>query len=143
MEAIIFDGGEGKRLRPLTNNIPKALIKVGGRPILYWQLRWLYRYRITDVLILGGYKGKKISNYIKETAGFYNQMNIRVIIENKPLGTGGALKQARKFIESNTFYTIVGDVVTNINIRKLRIPKDNMVNIAITPLYSDKGVKNQ
>ena len=54
--ALIMAGGSGKRLRPLTDKMPKPLVRVGGKPIIYWQIKWLESFGIDRFLLLGGYK---------------------------------------------------------------------------------------
>ena len=55
MHAIILAGGKGERLRPLTNDRPKGMVEVGGRPLLSYQMAWLQRHAVTDVTISCGY----------------------------------------------------------------------------------------
>ena len=63
--AIILCGGRGERLKPLTNKIPKPLIKVGGKEILSYIINHLFRYNINDCLILSGYKKNLIKKFLE------------------------------------------------------------------------------
>jgi len=137
MEAVIFAGGLGKRLRPLTIETPKALIKIAGKPVLYWQLKWLELYDVNSIVILAGYLSHKIEKYVDDN---FSDFDIRVVKEKKPLGTGGALKNAENFIQGERFYALNGDNITNINLLKLKIKDGEVGAIALTPLYSEKGV---
>ena len=84
MKAMILSGGRGKRLRPVTDTIPKPLIKINGKPLIEWKINYLKKFGIKDIIICSGYKGKKIENYLKKkknfvfpyptTATFFNQI---------------------------------------------------------------------
>ena len=70
MQAVILAGGLGKRLRPLTEKIPKPMVAVLGRPYLEYQIKWLKLKKISKVLILTGYLGEKIESYFKDGSAF-------------------------------------------------------------------------
>ena len=63
MQAVILAGGLGTRLRPLTYKIPKSMIPILGKPYLYYQLEFLSKQGITDILMLTGYLGNQIEEY--------------------------------------------------------------------------------
>ena len=65
MHAIILAGGKGTRLRPITDCIPKALVSVGGKPILEWQVIMLAKSGIKDIIIATGYKSDLIEDYVR------------------------------------------------------------------------------
>ena len=89
MKAMILSGGRGKRLRPVTDTIPKPLIKINGKPLIEWKINYLKKFGIKDIVICSGYKGKKIKNYIEKKKNF--GCNIEYSVETSPLGTGGCL----------------------------------------------------
>ena len=64
--AIILCGGKGQRLRPITNNIPKPLVKIKGKEILKYIIRHILFYKIKDCIILGGYKKNSIQFFLKK-----------------------------------------------------------------------------
>ena len=101
MKAMILSGGRGKRLRPVTDTIPKPLIKINGKPLIEWKINYLKKFGIKDIIICSGYKGKKIENYIKKKKNF--GCNIEYSVETSPLGTGGAIKKAIKNIVDESF----------------------------------------
>ncbi|MEM1806698.1 MAG: sugar phosphate nucleotidyltransferase, partial [Pyrobaculum sp.] len=86
MQAVILAGGFGKRLAPLTTEIPKPLIPVGGKPILVRQIEWLRGYGITDIVLAVGYLRQKIF----EALGDGRKYGVRLFysVEEEPLGTG-------------------------------------------------------
>ena len=64
MKAIILAGGRGKRLRPITDYVPKSLIPLKNTPIIEWQIKYLKEYGVNEVIICTGYKTKMIENYL-------------------------------------------------------------------------------
>ena len=123
MKAIILAGGRGKRLRPITDYVPKPLIPIKNIPIIEWQIKYLKKFNISEVIICSGYKTKMIENYINN-----KKLGIKITfsIEDKPLGTGGAIKKAGKKIKDKSFLVINGDTITNIDLKKL-IKKENSI----------------
>ena len=113
---MILSGGRGKRLRPVTDTIPKPLIKIHGKPLIEWKINYLKKFGIKDIIICSGYKGKKIENYLKKKNNF--DCNIEYSVETSPLGTGGAIKKAIKNIVGDSFIVLNGDIITNINLKK-------------------------
>jgi len=106
IQAVILAGGRGERLRPLTDNIPKPMVPIRGRPYLAYQLDELKRQDIVDVVLLTGYLGEKIEKYFGD--GTAAGMRVRYSREPSPLGTGGALKLAEPLLAEN-FLLIYGD----------------------------------
>ncbi|ABW01830.1 Nucleotidyl transferase [Caldivirga maquilingensis IC-167] len=140
MFAVILAGGFGKRLRPLTDDRPKPLVEVAGRPILAWQIDWLREQGVTDIILAVGYLGGKIFDYI----GDGSQFGVRVYysVEREPLGTGGAVRNALKYINDDGFIVVNGDVITNLRIGKLMdsLQRGVIGAIALTPLKSPYGI---
>ena len=106
MQAVILAGGLGTRLLPLTEVIPKPMVQVAGAPYLEHQLRLLAEQEISDVVLLTGYLGEQIEAFFGDGA----DMGLRIVYsrEPSPLGTGGALRNAREFLD-DSFLLIYGD----------------------------------
>ena len=123
MKAIILAGGRGKRLRPITDYVPKPLIPIKNIPIIEWQIKYLKKFGISEIIICSGYKTKMIENYLNN-----KKLGIKITfsVEDKPLGTGGAIKKAGKKIKDKSFLVINGDIITNIDLKKL-IKKNNAI----------------
>ena len=123
MKAIILAGGRGKRLRPITDYVPKPLIPIKNIPIIEWQIKYLKKFGVSEIIICSGYKTEMIENYLNN-----KKLGIKITfsIEKKPLGTGGAIKKAGKKIKEKSFIVINGDVITNIDIKKL-LKKENSI----------------
>jgi NDP-sugar pyrophosphorylase family protein len=106
MQAVILAGGLGTRLWPLTREIPKSMVPVAGVPYLEHQLLELARQAITDIVLLTGYLGDQIEAYFGD--GRRAGLQIRYSREMQPLGTGGALREARGLL-ADTFLVLNGD----------------------------------
>ncbi len=144
MKAAILAGGYGKRLRPLTIDRPKPLIEVAGKPILQWQVEWLRRHGVSTVVFLVGYLKEKIIEYFGSGSKF--GIKISYVVEDEPLGTAGALKNAEHILGegSEIFLVLNGDILTNIDptplIERLKQQEDKLVAIATVPLRSPYGI---
>ena len=129
----------GKRLRPLTNDRPKPMIEICNLPIIEWQIKWLQKFGISEIIILVGHLKEKIMSHLGDGLKF--GLKIQYIDEVKPLGTGGALKNAKNIILENghsTFFVINGDILTDINPLKLMQVGEHV--IALVPLRSTFGI---
>jgi NDP-sugar pyrophosphorylase family protein len=143
MLAAILAGGYGKRLRPLTDKIPKNLIEINGKPILVHQIEWLRRQGIRRVLLLVGYLSDKIVEYIGDGSKY--DVRVEYSVESKPLGTGGSIKNAYKILSRERHFLLVnGDIITNINIyslvETLNDDKDIIGVLSAVPLQSPYGL---
>ena len=143
LKAAILAGGYGKRLRPLTDDKPKPLVEVGGKPIIVWQIEWLKRHGIKDLVILVGYKG----NMIIDELGSGSRFGVRIsyVVEENPLGTGGALKNAEHILgREDLFLLINGDIITTLNplelVEILKKHSKAVASIAVVPLRSPYGI---
>lgn len=113
MQAVILAGGLATRLRPLTKTVPKSMVPVNSRPFLAHMLELLRNNGITDVVLCVGYLGDQIKEYVRGGEKF--EMKIRYSEEKGGLlGTGGALKHARDFLNER-FFVINGDTYLPIN----------------------------
>ncbi len=128
MKAIILAGGRGKRLRPITDYVPKPLVPIKNVPIIEWQIKYLKKYGVSEVIICTGYKTKMIENYLSmKNMG----VKIKFSIEKSPLGTGGAIKKAGKMIDDKSFFVINGDTITNIDLSKLTKQSNSIASIEL------------
>src|SRR3989338_10131193 len=108
MEAIILTGGMGKTLRPLTQDLPKAMVPVNGKPLLQYQLDILNSHKIEKIVLACGYKWEKIKQH-------YGKKFI-YSVEDEPLGTAGAVKGALEHIDGDEFIVLNSDDITDIAI---------------------------
>ena len=105
MKAVILAGGKGTRLQPLTFTVPKPLVIIGDRPVLFHLLDTLQNQGIDEAVITLGYLGNKIEEALKNCE---TDMKISFSYEDKPLGTAGAVKRAAKDIDGD-FLVLSGD----------------------------------
>ena len=132
MKAIILAGGRGKRLKPVTDYVPKPLVPIKNIPIIEWQIRYLKKFGIKEVIICTGYKADMIESYLSmKKLG----MKIKFSIEKTPLGTGGAIKKAGKLINDKSFFVINGDTITNIDLHQLASKKNAIAAIELRTKY--------
>ena len=111
MEIIILAGGMGKRLRPLSENIPKCMVPVNNRPLLDYQLEWLDKYKISSIVLACGYKWEHIKQLYGDRFVYS--------VEKEPLGTAGAVKLALEHIEGDEYIVLNADDLTNVNLNDL------------------------
>jgi len=104
MKAVILAAGEGRRLRPFTETMPKVMLPVANKPILEYVIEAVKNCGISEIVLVVGYRKEVIMDYFKD----YKQVKITYIKQNKQLGTGHALLQAKKQI-NEPFIVIAGD----------------------------------
>lgn len=116
LDAVIMAGGRGERLRPLTDSVPKPLLKVGDVPIIEHAIRGLTIFGVDDIWITLGYRGDQIKEYIKEKKR--EGASIRFIHEEKALGTAGALTLIDDFVHEH-FVLMNADLLTDVDFEKM------------------------
>jgi NDP-sugar pyrophosphorylase family protein len=137
MKAVILAGGFGKRLKPLTDQRPKPMIEVLNIPIIEWQVRWLRKFGIKEFVMCVGYMREQIFDHIGD--GSKLGTNVEYSVEEEPLGTGGALKNAKDLLAGqDSFFMLNGDILTDLDPTKLQVSGSQ--SIALVPLRSPFGV---
>ena len=115
---MIFAAGLGTRLKPLTDNCPKALIPVGGKPMLQIVIEQLKKYGFNEIILNVHYLAEQIYDFVEQN----NQFGIKISFSDetdKLLETGGGLWKARDFFDDGKpFLLCNADVLTNINLEK-------------------------
>ena len=134
MKAVILVGGKATRLLPLTCNTPKAMVPVLNTPFLEYVLRHLSRHGIKEVILAQGHLAQPIESYL----GDGRQIGVRLYysIEDTPLGTAGAVKNAERFLD-DSFVVVNGDIFTDLDITAmidLHRERKAKVTIALTPV---------
>ncbi len=130
--AVILVGGEGTRLRPLTNGIPKSMVPVLNEPFLEHTIAYLKEYGVNKVILTLSY----LPDVIREYFGDGGSRNTQLIyaIENNPLGTAGAVKNTGQHLKE-TFIVLNGDIFTDLDITDMLTfhrQKKSKVTIALT-----------
>lgn len=133
-QAAILVGGRGTRLGPLTTDIPKPLMEIGGIPVLEHQLQLLERYDIQEVWILAGYLSGKIETFLAQRSS--HQLLIHLITEPYTRGTAGALKILQGKIQQD-FLVMSGDIMANFDIQRYvnwhHTKSDALLSIVVHP----------
>jgi NDP-sugar pyrophosphorylase family protein len=146
--AIILSGGKGERLRPLTEDKPKPMVEISGKPIMAHQVDWLKSFGICDITIACGYRHEVIEEYFGDGREF--QVKIDYVVEAGPLGRGGALKNAiqhlltnQKIDSAEPLLVMNGDLITNLAISDMEACYKQhrpVLLIATVPLVSRFGI---
>lgn len=112
MDAVLMAGGRGERLKPLTDNTPKPLLKIGNKAIIEHNIDRLISFGVDDFWLSIGYLGEQIQEYFKD--GSHKNIKANYIWETQPLGTIGAVSQIDNFLHD---YILVAnsDILTNLD----------------------------
>jgi mannose-1-phosphate guanylyltransferase len=134
MKAVILVGGEATRLRPLTCNTPKIMIPVLNRPFFEHLVGYLKKHDIVDIILAVG----KSPEQIQDCVGDGSELGVRLTysIEDRPLGTAGAVKNAERFL-NESFIVLNGDIFTDIDLgRLIRLHREHkaIASLALTPV---------
>jgi NDP-sugar pyrophosphorylase family protein len=112
---VIQAGGLGERIRGLFPNIPKPLVPIAGRPVLFRQIDWLLKSGVRRFIVLAGYKGKQLKDAVTREFG---GLELTFFIEDQPLGSGGCLSLTKNVIDS-TSLIVSGDVLFDFDLKDL------------------------
>ena len=139
MQAIILAGGKGERLSPFTNNCPKGMVRIEGKPILEYQIEWLKQYGVTKIVFACGYLSEKIKEYFGNGSKY--SIEFKYSVETEPLGRGGAIKKAWELISSNELVLVMnGDVITEMDLNEvIQSHKERTITIATICLFPYKS----
>ncbi|MGZ7209367.1 MAG: DUF4954 family protein [Methanobacterium sp.] len=127
-------GGKGMRLRPLTLIRPKPMIPLVNKPIIQYTVDRLKRFGLKDIIMTLNYMSTNIKNYFKDGTSF--GVDIKYSVEKWPLGTGGSVKKAQKYID-DTFMVVSGDVLTDVDFKdvlKFHKEKGALVTMVLTEI---------
>ncbi len=105
-EAIILAGGFGKRLKAVVNDVPKPMAIINKRPFLEYLLSYLDFWGVNHLVLSVGYQKQMIMNHFGKS---FKGIDIDYAVEDEPLGTGGAVKNAMTFIKGNHTFVLNGD----------------------------------
>lgn len=104
MKAVILAAGEGRRLRPFTETMPKVMLPIANKPIIEHIVDSLKKTGIDEIIIVVGYKKEVVMEHFKE----YDDVKIKFVFQDKQLGTSHALLQAKEYIKES-FLVLSGD----------------------------------
>jgi len=138
MQCVILAGGLATRLRPITEQIPKSMIEIHGRPFLEYQIDLLKRNHIKDILLCVGYLSEQIEGYFRDGSPF--GISIQYSREqNGLLGTGGAIKNAESLLDSE-FFIMYGDSYLPIDFMKVQQYFKSQTAVACMTVFKNKSL---
>jgi len=143
MQAIILAGGRGERLRPYTDDRPKPMVEVDGRPLIAFELGWLLSYGINQVVLSCGYRWQMLQAYLGNGSRW--GLDITYAVERERLGRGGGIRFAMEHLDAGSDPVIVtnGDNITNINLDMMLAQhrrSGGIATVALVPLTSSRGI---
>lgn len=114
----MLSGGEGIRLRPITKDLPKGLVKVGGKPLLQWVVEWLKANRVRNIVMGVAYLKDRIVDYFGDGTRF--GVSIRYSVHTVEGGTGEGFRLAiARHVDEDTFFALNGDQITDIKLDRM------------------------
>jgi D-glycero-alpha-D-manno-heptose 1-phosphate guanylyltransferase len=119
VKVVILAGGMGTRLRSVVSDLPKPLAPVAGMPYLQWVLNALQRKGVTDVILSVGYMADKFAAFIQQLASSSANINIELLVEPEPLGTGGALRLCCERYPDTHYLVLNGDSYCDFDIGRV------------------------
>lgn len=114
MQAVVLAGGEGTRLRPLTETVPKTVLPLCGRPFTAYTIDWLERHGVDEVILSCGYLADGMEQALEGATG----PKLVFEVEPEPLGTAGAIGHCRELV-GDTFFAMNGDILSDLDLSKL------------------------
>jgi NDP-sugar pyrophosphorylase family protein len=147
LKALILAGGKGLRLRPLTDDRPKPLVAVAGKPIAEWQLDWLRaNIELEKVVFLCGWKWERLKEHFGSD---YHGVKVDYSVEDSPLGTGGAFRKAilEKGVGDEDVAMLNGDIITDLKLGEMVAAHRSKrpspaVTLLLVPYRSRFGIVN-
>lgn len=114
--AVVLAGGQGDRLKPLTNGIPKAMVEINNKPLLQWVIEWLKKNEVTEIVLGVAYLKEKIMNYFGDGQKF--GVNIKYSVHTVEGGTGEGFRLAiSRYVQKQTFFALNGDQITDLKLK--------------------------
>ncbi|MFA6309108.1 MAG: nucleotidyltransferase family protein, partial [Clostridia bacterium] len=132
MKALFLAGGNGTRLHPLTENVPKPMVPIMNKPLIERTMVNLKKFGITDIVISNCYKPYYMKKYFGD--GKKLGLNIQYVVEDYPLGTGGAIKNTESHFD-DTFVIFNSDILFDVDIKKMldfHKSRHALITIAVT-----------
>ena len=116
--AVVLAGGQGDRLKPLTNDVPKAMVEIKNKPLLQWIVEWLRNYNVKEIVLGVAYLKEKIMDYFGDGARF--GVNIRYSVHTVEGGTAEGFRLAiSRYVDRDVFFALNGDQITSIDLNDL------------------------
>lgn len=132
MKAVVLVGGQGSRLRPITYDIPKALVPLRNRPFMGYMLDFLRRGGLSGAVLSLGYLPDPIQAYLDGNQE-HDDFPVDYAVEDRALGTAGGVKNAEQYLDGETLVVVNGDVLTGMDLAMaLQVHKESDALATIT-----------
>lgn len=139
--AVVLAGGPGERLKPLTENLPKGMVEICGKPLLQWIVEWLRDNKVKRIVLGVVYMKEKIINYFGDGANF--NVDIKYSVHTVEGGTAEGFRLAiNRYIDQDSFFAMNGDQITDLNLNDLadfHKKYNSIVTIAVTNPHCPYG----
>jgi NDP-sugar pyrophosphorylase family protein len=125
----------GTRLRPVVKDVPKPMAQVAGRPFLEYLLRWVRSFGFHKVILCVGFQARKVQDHF--TDGQALDLEISYSVEDSPLGTWGAIRQAAGLLDESDFLALNGDSWLQVDLADLirfHVSRRNLATMAVVPV---------
>ena len=129
---MLLAAGRGERLRPITDSLPKPLVRVGGRPLIAWHLARLSRAGVREVVINLSWLGDQL----RAALGDGGEFGVRISWSEEgpvPLETGGGILRALPLLAPGPFLVVSADIWTDIDFGRIRIPDESRAHLVLIP----------
>jgi len=139
--AVVLVGGAGLRMRPLTEDMPKCMIPLGGKPLIYWILNWLKSSGLKHIVMGVAYRKEMIISYLKE-----NSQGLKIDFSEHTVDgeTGEGFRLAiSRFVSDEDFLAMNGDEITNLDLQRLEemhLRTNPVATVAVAPMRSPFGI---
>jgi MurNAc alpha-1-phosphate uridylyltransferase len=132
MKAMVLAAGRGERMRPITDTVPKPLVRVGGRPLIAWHLAALARAGVREVVINLSWLGEQLRTALGAGADF----GLRITYSEEgpvPLETGGGIFRALPLLGPEPFLVLSGDIWTDIDLGGVQLEPEAQAHLVLIP----------
>jgi MurNAc alpha-1-phosphate uridylyltransferase len=132
MKAMVLAAGRGERMRPITDTVPKPLVRVGGRPLIAWHLAALARAGVREVVINLSWLGEQLRAALGAGADF----GLRITYSEEgpvPLETGGGIFRALPLLGPQPFLVLSGDIWTDIDLGRVQLEPEAQAHLVLIP----------
>jgi len=142
--AVIIAGGEGSRLKPLTDAVPKAMVPLLGRPMLYWIIRWLKSNGISKLVVGVAHKKDVVVEYLRSAADF--DIDLHISEHTLEGGTAQGFHRAiQRFVDADVFLAMNCDEITNLSVagmEEIHTRHSPLMTMALSPFHCRFSVVN-
>ncbi|MBM4220916.1 MAG: nucleotidyltransferase family protein [Gammaproteobacteria bacterium] len=132
MRALILAAGRGERMRPLTIDMPKPLLRAGGKPLIDWHIEALARAGITELVVNLSWQGEKLREYLGD--GSRHGVSLQFSEEGpEPLETGGGIHHALRLLGPEPFWVVNGDISCDFSFAARGLPAGMLAHLVLVP----------